>query len=115
MIKVTPADVARLVLHCRKRVPGFTVHDGKRDSYVMNLADGVVYPFNPGFLDNYITTLAGGVFFPKGLIERHPLHALEIVGHEFVHADDAKRLTFPVFAAVYLSFITVFLLSLVTY
>ena len=115
MIKVTPKDVARLVLHCRKLVPGFKVHDGKRDSYVMNLADGIVYPFNPGFLDNYITTLMGDVFFPKGSIEKHPLHALEVTGHEFIHAYDAKRLTFPVFAAMYLSFISVFFACLVAY
>lgn len=115
MVKVTPGDVARLVIHCRKMVPGFKIHDGKRDSYAMNLADGIVYPFNPGFLDDYITTLAGAVFFPKNSIQRRPLHALEVTGHEFVHAYDAKRLTFPLFAAMYLSFISVFLVCLVAY
>lgn len=115
MIKVTAEDFESFVRHCRKKVPGFTIHDGKRDSYAMNLADGIVYPFNPGFLDRYITTLIGDVFFPKGSIERSPLHALEVAGHEFIHAHDAKRLTFPIFAALYLSFISVFLVFLVLY
>lgn len=115
MIKVTHEDVSRLVVHCRKKVPGFTIHDGKRDSYLMNLIDGIVWPFNPGFLDNYITTLAGAVFFPKNSIERHPLHALEVTGHEFIHASDAQRLTFPIFAMLYMSFVSVFLVALTAY
>jgi hypothetical protein len=115
MIKVTPADLERFIVHCRKKVPGFVVHDGKRDSYLMNLIDGIVWPFNPGFLDDFITTIAGAVFFPKGSMKRHPLHALEVMGHEFIHADDAKRLTFPLFAGLYMSFISVFLVALITY
>jgi len=48
-------------------------------------------------------------------MKRSPLHALEVMGHEFIHADDAQRLTFPVFAALYMSFISVFLVALITY
>ena len=114
-MKVTKEDFNAFVDHARKRVPGFTVYDGKKSSYLMNLIDGVVYPFNRSFMTGYITTLAGSVYFPKGRIERDPRGALEIAGHEFVHAYDAKRLTFPLFAAMYLSFITIFLLSFLVY
>jgi len=115
VLRATEDDLYKLVGHCQKKVPNFTVHDGKRDSYLMNLIDGIVYPFNKLFMDNYVTTLIGSVFFPKGMIKRRPINAIEITGHEFIHADDAKRLTFPLFALLYLSTIPLFVMSLVAY
>lgn len=101
-MRITNADFDQFMAHARKLVPGFTVHDGKRDSYLMNLIDGIVFPFNPRFLDHYITTVISHVWFPKGYIQNNPRGALEVSGHELVHAYDAKRLTFPVFGALYL-------------
>lgn len=102
-MRITNADFAQFMAHARKLVPGFTVHDGKQDSYLMNLIDGLVWPFNPKFLERYITTIISHVWFPKGQIQRNPKGALEVAGHELVHAYDAQRLTFPVFGAWYLS------------
>ena len=115
VLRATEDDFNRFVKHCQKKVPGFEVHDGKRDSYLMNLVDGIVWPFNGMFMDNYITTIIGSVFFPKGIIKRSPISAIKITGHEFIHAHDGKRLTFPIFAALYLSFISLFVVSLVAY
>ena len=115
MPRATTEDFNRFVTHCQKKVPGFTVHDGKRDSYLMNLIDGIVYPFNKNFMSDYITTIIGSVFFPKGFIKRQPLKAIEVAGHEFIHAYDVKRVTPPIFIATYLSFVSVFLLAMVVY
>lgn len=115
MVTITSDDLNDFVLHCQEVVPEFLIYDGKRSNYLMNVVDGIVYPFNSGFMDKYTTTIAGSVFFPEGVIKRYPLHALEVIGHEFVHAYDAKRLSFPLFASLYLSFISFFLVALVLY
>jgi hypothetical protein len=101
-VRVSNAAFDQFMVHARKLVPSFTVHDGKEDSYLMNLIDGIIFPFNPRFLQRYITTVISHVWFPKGQIKNNPRGALEVAGHELVHAYDAKRLTFPIFGAWYL-------------
>ena len=111
-MRITNADFTQFLAHARKLVPRFDVHDGKEDSYLMNLIDGIVWPFNPHFMTRYITTVISAVYFPKGQIKRDPRGALEVAGHELVHAYDAQRLTFPVFGAWYLSAISLFVLAM---
>ena len=96
-MNITKADFELFMAYSRKLVPGFTVHDGKRDSYLMNFIDGLIYPFNPGFMDKYITTIGGDVYYPKGRIGMDPRSALETAGHELQHAYDVMKMTFPVF------------------
>ena len=88
-MKITDVDFQAFMAHARKLVPGFTVHDGKKDSYLMNLIYGVVWPLNPRFMEGYITTIVKHVWFPKGQIRNNPRGALEVCGHELVHAHDA--------------------------
>jgi hypothetical protein len=104
--KVRREHFDRFIEHCRKMVPNFTIIDGKRDSYLMNLLDGIVYPFNKRFMDGYITTIGGRVYFPDGNINRSPLGAMEVAAHEFVHAYDVKRFTLVLFTLIYLSFLS---------
>lgn len=111
-MRITATDFQDFMAHARKLVPSFTVHDGKKNSYLMNFIDGIVWPFNPQFMTRYITTVISGVYFPEGQIARSPRGALEVAGHELVHAYDAQRLSFPVFGAWYLSFISLFVLAL---
>jgi len=99
----TREDIFKFVEHCKKMSPKFELVDGKKNSYLMNVIDGLIWPFNPKFLDDYITTIIGKVYFPDGMMYRDPISTLEIGSHEFIHSDDARRLTPPLFALLYLS------------
>lgn len=110
---ITKSEFESFMAHARKLVPSFTVHDGKSHSYLMNVIDGIVYPFNKRFMKGFITTVFSDVYFPDGQIVANPTGAFEVAGHELVHAYDAKRLTFPLFAALYLSAISLFIVALV--
>lgn len=112
-MKITKTDFESFMTHARQLVPGFAVYDGKENSYLMNLIDGLIFLFNPGFLRRYITTIISYVWFPKGLIRNNPRGALEIACHELVHAYDAKRMSFPIFALLYLFPVSLFLLALI--
>ena len=102
-LKVTAEDIPLFVEHCQKKAPAFTIRDGKTDSYLMNVIDGLIWPFNPQFMERYITTVVGKVYFPDGMMSRDPLGTLEVGTHEFVHAYDAKRITPLLFGFIYLA------------
>ena len=102
-IRVSNDDVVRFVEHCKKKAPNFELHDGKKDSYLMNVIDGLIWPFNPRFLVRYITTIGGKVYFPDGMMQRDPGATLEVGSHEFIHAYDVARLTAPLFFFLYLA------------
>lgn len=113
--KIRKEDVQEMVRHCRKMVPNFRVFDDKHDSFLMNAVDGIVYPFQRRFMDRYITTVGGRVYFPPGDIDRSPAGAMEVLGHEFIHAYDAQRLTLPLFTLWYLSFVSLAIFGLLAY
>jgi hypothetical protein len=102
-IRVNTDDVVRFVEHCKKKAPNFELRDGKTDSYLMNVIDGFVWPFNPKFMTDYITTIGGKVYFPDGMIQKNPMGTIEVGSHEFIHAYDVARLTVPLFAFLYLA------------
>ena len=102
---VTSGDLQDFIRHCQKKAPGFDLVDGKTDSYIMNLIDGIIWPFNPEFMKRYITTLFGKVFFPDKMMLRDPEGAIEVGMHEFTHSYDEMRLTAPLYVIMYLSFL----------
>ena len=112
---VTSGDLQDFIRHCQKKSPGFSMVDGKSDNYLMNLIDGMVWPFNPGFMKRYITTIIGKVFFPNGMMIGNPEGAIEVGSHEFMHSYDAMRLTFPLYAFIYLSFPIMLITILLAY
>lgn len=57
---------------------------------------------NPGFSTVYYTTINDTVYVPKGFSQDEQSF-MEVIAHESVHAYDAKRLSFPLFALLYLS------------
>lgn len=102
-IRVSTDDVVRFVEHCKRKAPNFELRDGKTDSYLMNVIDGYVWPFNPKFMTRYITTIGGKVYFPDGMMQKDPRGTIEVGSHEFIHAYDVFRLTAPLFALLYLA------------
>lgn len=102
-IRVNTDDVVRFVEHCKKKAPNFELRDGKTSSYLMNVIDGYVWPFNPKFMTRYITTIGGKVYFPDGMMRKDPMGTIEVGSHEFIHSYDVFRLSAPLFAFLYLA------------
>lgn len=57
---------------------------------------------NPTFQNNFYTTINQTIYIPEGC-DPNSQEFLEVLAHECVHAYDAKRFTFPLFALLYLS------------
>ena len=71
-------------------VPGFEVRF-KDTSLFMKFLGLLVTPFNPEFMTSFATTIGKRVYFPsRDFYVSDPQGSLFVLGHEYVHAWDAK-------------------------
>jgi len=74
----------------------------KDESWLMKLLGKILF-FNPGFMTQYITTLGNTIYFPsRENMAANDLSSMLVMCHEFQHIQDSKKLTFPLYAFIYL-------------
>jgi len=75
----------------------------KDESWEMKWLNMLMKWFNPTFMTSFTTVIGYTVYFiNRESVENNPQQAMRILTHEAVHLLDTKRLTFPVFAFLYL-------------
>lgn len=75
----------------------------KDQSWFMKLLGKLLF-FNKSFMTSYTTTIGSDVYFPSESYTRaRPISSAVVLLHELVHVTDGKRLTKPLFGALYLS------------
>lgn len=91
-----------LLCAVKKEFPGFRVVH-KRDSWFMWGLSLLLF-FNPQFMTHFVTTIGNYMWVPDVWCEWREEVKLEVLRHERVHLRQQKRLTFPIYALVYLLF-----------
>lgn len=75
----------------------------KNESGFMKVLSKILF-FNKNFMTTYASTIGSTVYFPsRSWVAANPTAAAIILAHELVHVADARKLTAPVFALVYLA------------
>jgi hypothetical protein len=75
----------------------------KTDSTLMKLLGKLLF-FNKSFMTSYTTTVGSSVYFPsQPFVKVRPISAAIILLHELVHVKDSKKISQPIFGALYLS------------
>lgn len=75
----------------------------KDKSPLMKLLGKLLF-FNKSFMTGYTTTIGSTVYYPSAsYIKVRPISSSVVLLHELIHVYDAKRLTKPLFGALYLS------------
>lgn len=74
----------------------------KDESRLMKLIGKILF-FNPQFMTAYITTIGHTVYFPsRENMLANDLSSMLVTCHEVQHIRDSERLTFPLYAFIYL-------------
>ena len=75
----------------------------KDESKFMQLLGKLLF-FNKRFMTSYTTTISDTVYFPsRDSVKQNRDTAALVLGHELQHVNDAHKMTFPIFALMYLS------------
>jgi hypothetical protein len=94
---LTP-DVNAIKAEIKSEFPAFTVVN-KADSTLMKLLSHVMVST---FMTNFTTTIGNTVYVPDEFESWSPASQCAVLRHERVHMRQARRLTFPLFAFLYL-------------
>lgn len=89
----------------RKEFPDFKIQSKAESAFMLLIAKlllVVTFGTQKTFMTSYITTIDTTVYVPEGWDAWNEQRRLSILRHERVHMRQAKRLTFPVFALLYL-------------
>lgn len=93
-------NIDRIIANSKKYIDFEIAY--KEDSKFMKFLGAVLF-FNKDF-HKYITTINNTIYFPnKNYFIEKPVSSISTLLHELVHVSDKNRLTFPLFALLYLS------------
>lgn len=92
----------KMVTNLAQQEPGLKV-SYKTDSKLMKFLGKVLF-FNSEFMTRYTTVLGKTIYFPsRDFVKKNPMARLITLAHEYQHVRDSSRLSFLIFALVYLS------------
>lgn len=98
-------DLAQLVFETRMEFPGFMIKT-KSSSFFMKVVAFllliVTFGSQKKFMTTYVTTIGKTVYVPDDWNTWEDPRKIIIIRHERVHMRQARRLTFPVFALLYI-------------
>ena len=96
----TSMNIDRAISNSKKQID-FEIKFKDESSFMKIL--GKILFFNNRF-DQFTTTLGKTIYFPsKTSLDNSPVSSTSTLLHELVHVSDRNRLTFPLFAFLYLS------------
>jgi hypothetical protein len=94
---ITP-DFGALCTEVKREFPAFTLAK-KSDSWWLSLFGKVI---GQQFMSNYVTTIGNTVYVPSLWNGWGPATKCALLRHERVHMRQARKLSFPVFAFLYM-------------
>jgi hypothetical protein len=90
-----------LVTGAQKYFPDLQIKYKDQSPFMKAL--GTILFFNPGFMKSFTTTVGETVYFPsEPFVKVRPISSSVVLMHEFVHMNDEKKLSKPVFSLSYL-------------